>query len=353
MNGVLKVTMTIMVLLVCSVQVYANPTEDLIKASYSGDLKSVKKALKRGANINGKTKIFNLKKLIFPGDTALIKAVRRKHVNIVKFLLESKANPNIKYNPKGEGGSAIIILAHLMDCTPNEFKILKLLIQYKADVNTKDHWGNTPLIKMSRSSSSNLKCIKLLLETRGVKVNEKNKGGETAIGNSKAFNNLKVTNLLLKYGAKNVKNITDKKEEFEKKYISYLDTLKIYDRELINSVRFGNFQQMVMSINDGANLNVRAYTGSTPIMIASYNGATEMVKYLIREKANLNAINNSGMTALMLASMNGHANIVKLLIAYDANINIRGKTMGLSAYDMAKINNHTEVMFILKSSGAN
>lgn len=139
--------------------------------------------------------------------------------------------------------------------------------------------------------------------------------------------------------------------EANDKYDAFLDKLKPADRDLLNSVRFGEYNQMVESIQSGANVEIRDFNYMTPLMIASQNGFDEMVKFLIKHKANINAATKDKTTALMISSSNGNINIVTLLIANGANVNLKGP-MGMTAYDMAKFNNHTEIMVLLKAAGA-
>jgi len=325
-------------------QLYASSNENLITAAKEGNIEDVKSALKAGAKINYKSKKDSIFVGASPaGDTALMKAVSAGDVDIVKYLLESKADPNIKNN---SGDTAIMYISRSESCSPEQLEILKLLIEYKANVNIKDSEKDTPLIMMCRSNTDKSACIEILLQTKSIKLNEKNNEGETAISFSKSFDHPNITELLIKAGAVDSESISK-----DEKYDAFLDKLKSADRDLINAVRYGTFDQMESSIKAKANINVRDFNGMTPLMIASSNGFAEMVEYLLKHKANINTTTQDKTTALMFASVNGNTAIVQLLIAYGANVNLKG-TMGMSAYDMAKLNNHTEVMFFLKTAGA-
>ncbi len=338
-----KLFLLITVLVIgCSRLLYASPNEDLITAAKEGNIEGVKSALKAGAKINYKSK-YDKSRFDLEGDTALLKAVGEHNLDIVKFLLESKADPNIKNN---SGDTAIMYVSRSESCSDDELEILKLLIKYKADINIKDSDNDTPLIMMCRSNTDKSPCIEILLQNKNIKLNEKNSEGETALSYSKSFNHPNITDLLIKAGAVDAGNISK-----EDKYDIFLDKLKSADRELINSVRFGDYEQMQDSIKGGANVNVSDVNKMTPLMIASQSGFDEMVKYLLGYKANVNATTENKTTALMIASVNGNITIVKLLIAYGANVNLRD-SMGMTAYDLAKFNNHTEVMYLLKTAGA-
>ncbi len=154
-----------------------------------------------------------------------------------------------------------------------------------------------------------------------------------------------------------LKLVREKKEnkqiENEKKYYDFLNTLKLADQELIRAVIGGYYEKMMIAIQMGANINVTDANEMTPLMILVHSKfSSNMAKYLLEHNANVNAITSTGVTALMIASTKGYIELVELLISYDADVNVREKTYNFSAYDMAKMNNHTEIMLILQLAGA-
>jgi hypothetical protein len=88
----------------------------------------------------------------------------------------------------------------LLDATwNNQYYLVKLLIEFGADINAKDVIGSTPL--MLATSSSNLEIVKLLLEV-GVDINAKSKAGNNALMIASAYKHKDIVTLLKKYGAK-------------------------------------------------------------------------------------------------------------------------------------------------------
>ena len=87
-------------------------------------------------------------------------------------------------------------------------------------------------------------------------------------------------------------------------------------------------------VENGADINAKDDGGWTALMLASYNGEFEVVKYLVESGANINAKDNDGRTALMLASLNGKFEVVEYLIEKGANVNAENND-GLTASDFA------------------
>ena len=121
----------------------------LIKASRDGDTNTVRKLLKRGANINAG--------LYYNNETSLICASSHKHLNLVKYL-----------------------------------------IQNGADVNIPDKTGRTPLIHASASGS--LEIVKYLIE-HGAEVNHTTDSKITALIWAIKFGRLTITKYLVQHGA--------------------------------------------------------------------------------------------------------------------------------------------------------
>lgn len=138
----------------------------------------------------------------------------------------------------------------------------------------------------------------------------------------------------------------------ESDYEVYEKRQKPADKKLLQAVELRDFDYMVEAIKEGANVNTTNYSGNTPLIIASGYGLKDIAEYLLKNKANVNVANNNfGQTALMVASTRGDVEIVKLLIAHKADVNLR-TSLGTSACDYAKRNEHTEIIEILKAAGA-
>ncbi len=119
--------------------------------------------------------------------------------------------------------------------------------------------------------------------------------------------------------------------------------------------------------------------GETPLMMASYHGLLEIVKYLVEQRsveinhpgwcalhyaatnghepivrflldkgAYVDPESPNGTTALMMAARGGHINIVKLLLDRGADLSIHNQ-LNMTAIDFAADNNQAEIASGLKS----
>lgn len=64
--------------------------------------------------------------------------------------------------------------------------------------------------------------------------------------------------------------------------------------------------------------------GTTPLMIAAFQGHTTIVKMILACNISVNESNTQDDTALLLAASQGHADIVELLIRRGAHVNVQG-----------------------------
>lgn len=95
---------------------------------------------------------------------------------------------------------------------------------------------------------------------------------------------------------------------------------RFYHREhaqFLTAVKHGEFSSVRYYLTWYANPNYHSQ-GVTPLILASQEGHTEIVKLLLANGADKQETNCSGKTAIQLASMNGHTEIVELLAPYKA-----------------------------------
>ena len=129
----------------------------------SFDLKNIKYGVECGLDVNkqyGPSKIYPIEFLCDDDEYA----------NIIKFLLNSGADPNTIT----KNGDPILSVAVTSYCT----KIVKLLIKAGADVNKKDSNGDTPLMDATSMGAEDL--VRLLLKS-GANANIKNDDDKTAL----------------------------------------------------------------------------------------------------------------------------------------------------------------------------
>jgi len=88
--------------------------------------------------------------------------------------------------------------------------------------------------------------------------------------------------------------------------------------------------------------------GNTALMDAAAEGELEIAGILIRFGAGLDVTSRNGQTALILAVGQGNTKIAALLIQAGSALDIRD-SLGMSAYDYAKLFRHEELLNLMES----
>jgi ankyrin repeat protein len=142
---------------------------------------------------------------------------------------------------------------------------------------------------------------------------------------------------------------------------------------LIPAAAAGDIVKVRELLAAGADVNVRAVGGSTPLIEAAYAGHTEVARVLLDSGARVGLRKDDGETALSFAQSGNHAEIVQMLsgvedllvaagkgeltrvqelLDNDVRVNARGVD-GRTALMEAAYGGHTEVVKLLLASGAN
>jgi len=99
--------------------------------------------------------------------------------------------------------------------------------------------------------------------------------------------------------------------------------LKKYDKSyyLFNVCESGNEPIVRYLIKHGADINIKAKYGETPLFYACASGNENLVKYLIELGADINEESKFGETPLIEACRNGNEQLIKYLVEHGADIN--------------------------------
>ena len=125
-------------------------------ASSNGDLKTVQTSLQNGANINY---------IDYYGNTALMNAVKKNDIDIIHYLVNKKADINIKSSIDGTTALMYAVQGHC------DTDIIRYLIHNGANINIANMYGNTALHYAGSS-----RAIQVLNEN-GADENAKNNYG--------------------------------------------------------------------------------------------------------------------------------------------------------------------------------
>jgi ankyrin repeat protein len=172
------------------------PKVPLIEAVKKGDLAAAKQLLEGGADPNVREILLTKPSLAdrdeggkqYPGDTALGIAIEKKNVQLVKLLLDFKADVN---------RPGVAECPPLMDAIHSRrVDLVKLLLQRGAKPNQGNVYGDTAIVSAANSGQTQL--IELLLQ-HGADIN----GGKgwTALSMAAYCRQVEVVKLLIKRGA--------------------------------------------------------------------------------------------------------------------------------------------------------
>lgn len=114
----------------------------------------------------------------------------------------------------------------------------------------------------------------------------------------------------------------------------------------------GNLQNVALFVEAGIDVNMPV-DGAPPIVwIASFRrGDCEIAQLLIDNGADVNAANLDGVSAIQMAVLNEHTELVRLLIESGANLNSVSQE-GFTVLDRAKHYGHEELVQLLIEHGA-
>jgi ankyrin repeat protein len=383
----------------------------LWKAVNKALLDITKLLIENGAPIN---EAYNIYK-----ETVLIKAVRQGNSDIVKYLLENNANIDfvdfygkkaIHYNTHNNVDRRTKIIKLFNDAellnnptkamlhafkTEQEVPIetLQKLIKAGAKLNAIDEDGNNVLILAS--AKGNARCVKFLTQDSLVKLNEKNKDGDTALRvaannghqdiverliergadidatNEKGHTaligaacqgHLNIVKMLLKEDAKtditgtdgnNLKTCARSSGNQDViKAINELDMLKNLEKPLLEALKNReeldiNFVKKILS-EKSFDIEYKNENGENALFLASnHHHYTDIVKLLISKGANVNALTNEHKTPLMNAACSGLKGIVEMLVGSGAKTDITA-TNGLTIKKCSEYSNSPDVLNLIK-----
>ena len=270
----------------------------LINAVKKGNLIGVISSIKHGANVET---------LDYNGDSALIIAIKTKHVAIVKILLEARANVDLS----GKNG----------------IKPLKLVItNYKMDVNTMDREKDKQIIdsiiQTIRNEDNDLSLKTLtpisFIASRLIRAME---------NSEKDILNLPSLSPIVKeFGFKMLCNaIFNNQDKAAKWLIDHKAPVEIKESNiqpiLIACIK-KNALIVKMLLENGASVDISSTNGLTPLLIATGNGSLEIVDILLQYNADI-SLTIRETTALMIASLSPSQEIFQMLQRHqDTKVNL-------------------------------
>lgn len=213
---------------------------------------------------------------------ALIEATIKGRNDIVKLLLESGVDPNVKGSRESDHsyGSTFALLEAVIG---SHTSMVQLLLAKGADINMQsDEMSLTPLAVASGEGDEGM--IKLLLN-KGANPNIRDVHGETALDYAKS-----------------------------ERHRALIQPFMNKEHHLMSAVVKGNAKAVKDLIAAGAHVNAGHKNGVTVLIEAAARGYTDIARILIDAGANVNSKDAFGFTALIRATEKGNVEIVKALI---------------------------------------
>lgn len=268
------------------------------------------------------------------GTTPLLEAIVRKRPTSVRFLLENGADPNIC----NKNGTSPLAYA----ATQDYHEIAGMLIEAGANVHYADQNGTPVIEKADHNFKKDFTLVDLLVKSGARSEfidpekdpDQKNDKGETLLYRAvKARKKLAVAWLLRRGANPNLKT---------EKGITPLNAAM--------ELEFSMFADIVRSLVEaGAEINLSAGQGSTPLLQAVTRNDADAVAFLIEHGAAVNVCNVASVTPLM--SVEQSPGVMSLLI--DAGADVGAVTAdGLTPLHYVARKNDTDMAFLLLEAGA-
>lgn len=322
----------------------------LIYASYHNMIEIVEILINYGANVGH---------IDFNNKDALTVSILRKNGEISKFLIDCGAcvNRSNRYD------TTPLILASSLGLYETTLR----LIGAGADLDGLDKYGRTALFSAILSLAVNNPfnygpdfdysslslgyiCtteIALKLIEAGSDINAETDFGSSIIDVAIFSNCCEIVSKLIECNV----DISGDRCDVLHKLVHYSSRFIDKNSEYNNSEMWASYKILKELINNGANVNARIASGTTPLMAACVIGNQCMAVELLASGADPNIQDNCGVTPLMIVSCGGNIDMVCELLKYGANVNIFDK-YGNSPLIRACILEHYSTICMLVAHGS-
>ena len=115
--------------------------------------------------------------------------------------------------------------------------------------------------------------------------------------------------------------------------------------------RWNLYSSALSLINNGADINISDFEGTSPLMNATINGRYRILSLLLEKKAAINNLDIKGFSAIDLACMFGMAECLNILIENKVNTFI-SSSFGMTPIHYAAVNGRIDCINILIKNGS-
>lgn len=357
----------------------SKPSPDALQAIWSGNIETLQEIISRDPGWVNTYRIGS--------NPPIVEAAQLGKVEVVGLLVTNKAN----INAHGVWGKTALHFA----ADNGDAKMVEFLLKHKADVNSVDEHGFTPIVQSIKS----VEVLKLLL-AHGADINAhggKNTLYSQAIGNPQSvgpgvvdfiltngvdvtvsgdegfyqavlfYNDTNLVKRLVPYYAKSTRpegmvllhgaleiSLAHARKEMALAIISAC--FELQTNSLQKAVVLGDIGATTSLLsNNPAFANTRDFFGWTPLHLAALLGNTQLAESLISNKANVDSKDDIGNTPLHWAAFFGFGDLVAQLLRHGANVAIpgNGENYNDTALDFAIRQGFTSIATMLLTNGAN
>lgn len=283
-----------------------------------GDIERVKKLIGEGVDIN-QTYAWN--------HTGLFCAVWHEKEEIVKFLLENGADPNICQSSDGQSA---LYMASQNDMAST----VRLLLQYGANPNQRLTTDKQSTLYPA-AQQGYLEVVKVLLEANA-DPNLATDEGQIPLYQAARNGHLEIVDLLLKAGSD------------PNKLCFMVQRTPFYQ-----ACVYGHFEVAKSLIDYGADIHMKLFGGHTGLYLAASTNNLDLVKHLIKLGASINVKTTDGLTPLHIACRKGNTDVVKYLIQAGADMEIPDCNMLKPIHSSLQFNPTSDITKELMKEHAN
>lgn len=287
---------------------------------------------------------------------AIVRAAQAGSVIEVETLLDQRAD--IKARHVNSGRNALAVASH---CGNED--VVRLLLQYGANVNERDASLMTPL--HLAASRGHYAVVESLLQD-GAVVDGKGPNDETPLRIASDNGHIETVELLLgkraKVNARDRQQLTALHMAAKRGDEAMVDLLvsnsahvEAKDGSFMAAIHYaseeGHDGVVGLLLTKKADIEAPGRASKSPLACASSAGQTHVVELLLKKKASLKQKGEGDMNPLHWASFNGHVEVVDLLLQKRASINTPNKD-GRTPLHLAVMANNFAVAELLLRKGA-
>ncbi|UYV85155.1 PPP1R16B [Cordylochernes scorpioides] len=336
------------------------PTQDRLKHARKRRMYQLKRWAQREKELIGaKTKPNpprpGKKRVHFVPSVMLLESAARNDIEEVRRLLTLGVSPDstnedgltalhqfcnnsliFKRKLKVQRKSALMVTTLLQCCIDASEAMVKLLVEFGADVNAKDSEQWTPLHAAATCGHINL--VKFLIAHAPSVMKIRNY--------FRCFHIMRTVSNVICSDAELLAVNADGNMPYDicedESTLDYIETemaKRGITQELIDDTRAANENQMLEDmkrlLDQGGDLEVQDNQGATPLHVASANGYVSVVEFLLDNNVAPDAADQDHWQPIHAAACWGHPEVIELLVQAGANLNAKTKN-GETPYDICE-----------------